>query len=109
MNNEKQIYEIAKDLCQTGFCDLEEWNGCSLEVGEYCARCTSCAKKLHSFFGYRKPVEGRWEKRVFVIFDSEKVGYKCSECNTTWDVATPHCPNCGARMKGEGTNGSNSR
>jgi rubrerythrin len=50
--------------------------------------------------GYRKQSEGRWEKRVFVIFDSEKVGYRCSECNTTWDTETPYCPHCGAHMKG---------
>ena len=50
--------------------------------------------------GYRKQSEGRWEKRVFIIFDSEKVGYHCSECNTTWDTETNFCPNCGARMSG---------
>lgn len=49
--------------------------------------------------GYRKQKEGEWEKRVFIIFDSEKVGYRCSECNTTWDTATPYCPKCGAKMK----------
>lgn len=51
--------------------------------------------------GYRKQIEGEWEKRTFIIFDSEKVGYTCSECNTTWDTETKFCPNCGARMKGE--------
>jgi Zn finger protein HypA/HybF involved in hydrogenase expression len=44
--------------------------------------------------------EGEWEKRTFIIFDSEKVGYKCLECNTTWDAPTNFCPNCGAHMKG---------
>lgn len=48
----------------------------------------------------RKQSDGEWEKRVFIIFDSEKVGYRCSECNTTWDTPTPYCPNCGAKMKG---------
>jgi rubrerythrin len=57
------------------------------------------AKALYNK-GYRKQSEGRWEKRVFVIFDSEKIGYRCSECNTTWDTETPYCPNCGAKMKG---------
>lgn len=46
-------------------------------------------------------VHGEWEKRTFIIFDSEKVGYRCSECNTTWDTQTPYCPNCGAKMDGE--------
>ena len=49
---------------------------------------------------YRKQSEGRWEKRTWIIFDSEKVGYRCSECNTTWDTETPYCPHCGAKMKG---------
>jgi predicted amidophosphoribosyltransferase len=50
--------------------------------------------------GYRKQKEGEWEKRTFIIFDSEKVGYNCSECNTTWDTETKFCPNCGAHMSG---------
>ena len=41
---------------------------------------------------------GKWEVRILVFFDSEKVGYRCSECNTTWDVSTKYCPNCGAKM-----------
>lgn len=48
---------------------------------------------------YRKQSVGEWERRTFIIFDSEKVGYRCSECNTTWDTPTPYCPNCGAHMK----------
>lgn len=47
-----------------------------------------------------KQNKGKWEKRTFIIFDSEKVGYTCSECNTTWDTETKFCPNCGAKMKG---------
>ena len=43
---------------------------------------------------------GEWEERTFIIFDSEMVGYRCSECNTTWDTPTKHCPNCGAKMDG---------
>ena len=45
---------------------------------------------------------GKWEKRTFIIFDSERVGYRCSECNTTWDTNTNYCPNCGAKMDEEG-------
>ena len=44
---------------------------------------------------------GEWEKRTFIIFDSEKVGYRCSECHTTWDTETNYCPNCGAKMDGK--------
>ena len=45
---------------------------------------------------------GRWETRSFIIFDSEKVGYRCSECKTTWDTETNYCPNCGSDMRKEG-------
>lgn len=48
--------------------------------------------------------EGEWEKRTFIIFGMEKVGFRCSECNTTWDTPAKFCPNCGARMKGGAEN-----
>ncbi len=45
---------------------------------------------------------GKWEEKSFIVFDSEiKLGYKCSECNTTWDNKTNYCSNCGAKMDGE--------
>lgn len=47
---------------------------------------------------------GEWKTQNFIIFDSEKVGYRCSECNTTWDTNTRFCPYCGAKMDG-GKNG----
>ena len=46
-------------------------------------------------------VHGRWEKRKAIVFDDEMVGYRCSNCNTTWDAETNYCPNCGAKMDGE--------
>jgi hypothetical protein len=45
-----------------------------------------------------EPKVGKWEKRTWIIFDSEKTGFHCSECNTTWDSCTNFCPNCGAKM-----------
>lgn len=41
---------------------------------------------------------GRWEMRRAIVFDDELVGYRCSECNTTWDTDTRYCPYCGAKM-----------
>ena len=41
---------------------------------------------------------GRWEKRTYIIFDTERDGYHCTACRTTWDTPTPFCPNCGAKM-----------
>lgn len=66
---------------------------------------TSMSRAMASLLydeGYRKQSEGKWEKRVFIIFDTEKVGYRCSSCNTTWDTPTAYCPHCGAKMKGGG-------
>lgn len=78
-----------------------------IETTEQIARDAHCglpsprmyAKDLY-WHGYRKQIEGEWEKRTFIIFDSEKIGYTCSECNTTWETPTNYCPNCGAKMKG---------
>ena len=50
---------------------------------------------------YEPKKTGTWEKRTWIIFDSEKVGFNCSECNTTWDAPTKYCPNCGAKMTEE--------
>ena len=47
-------------------------------------------------------VHGRWLKRTAIVFDDEMVGYRCSECKTTWDSETNYCPNCGAKMDGDG-------
>ena len=86
ISKEKQIEEMAKII-------LEENGGL---IPDYYR---PDAEALYNA-GYRKQSEGEWEKRTFIIFDSEKVGYRCSECNTTWDANTNYCPNCGARMSG---------
>jgi hypothetical protein len=56
MSKEKQIEEIAKDLCQNTFCSFEEWNKCKLKVGEYCANCRCMAERFYNA-GYRKQSE----------------------------------------------------
>jgi hypothetical protein len=88
-----QIEEMANDLRKS-----EHWyfddTDCDFELNR-----KKTAENLYNA-GYRKQSEGEWEKRVFIVFDSEKVGYRCSSCNTTWDTSTSFCPNCGARMKG---------
>lgn len=89
MNEEKQIEEMAQAILYVG----DTYNTLDEED------CKTIAWLIYEK-GYRKQSEGEWKKRVFIIFDSEKVGYRCSECNTTWDTPTPYCPNCGAHMKG---------
>ena len=48
--------------------------------------------------GWIKQQEAKWLVRTFTSFDIEKVGFSCSNCNTTWDVPTNYCPHCGAKM-----------
>ena len=71
------------------------WGNPYVNIGSYDA--DMLAQYLHNE-GYRKQSVGKWKKRTIIIFDSEIVGYKCSECNTTWDTETKFCPNCGANM-----------
>jgi hypothetical protein len=97
-DKEKHIVEMAKYCCFP--CDME-CNGECLEGTDPCKCYISLevAKTLYNA-SYRKQVDGEWEERIFIIFDTEKVGYHCPKCNTTWDVKTNYCPNCGAKMKG---------
>lgn len=46
---------------------------------------------------------GYWEREIISLplSDSSKGCYKCSNCNTHWEYAFKHCPNCGAKMKSE--------
>lgn len=95
MNEEKQIEEMEKIL--------EEGEHIITGITDFFIKTKfaslSTAKKLYNA-GYRKQIEGQWEKRTFIFFDVENVGFKCSKCNTTWDTPTKFCPYCGARMKG---------
>ena len=48
-------------------------------------------------------VHGRWQERRFICMDSEvMLGYRCSRCMLTFDAETNYCPNCGAKMDGDG-------
>ena len=96
---EKQaIEEMAKDIGDVWLVSLDGDVRCLREV-LWSVDIENIAIELNNI-GYRKQKYGKWEKRTFIIFDSEKVGYNCSECNTTWDTETKFCPNCGAKMKG---------
>ena len=48
-------------------------------------------------------VHGRWQERRFICMDSEvMLGYRCSRCMLTFDAESNFCPNCGAKMDGDG-------
>lgn len=57
-----------------------------------------CNYKLISAANAEFNKTGTWIKKTWIVFDTEKVGYTCSECNTTWDSPTKYCPNCGIAM-----------
>lgn len=106
MSREKQIEEMAKDLCQNGgVCCLQEWNDCHLDVGKYCHKCNTVAERLYNA-GYRKQSEGEWENvyeyNAYEMRRERKTA--CSQCGykPKGDIfgKTPFCPNCGAKMKG---------
>ena len=104
MSKEKQIEEMAQDLCPL----YEEYKSCKtcdavLDIGE--KPCVyKCMAELITTKGYRKQSEGEWEK-----FEGER--FICSNCAKVFGLgstATIHdvkrvwkyCPNCGAKMKG---------
>ena len=50
-------------------------------------------------------VHGRWEEDEppkHYIFTGVDVLYRCSECNNRFVHDTHYCPNCGAKMDGDG-------
>lgn len=53
-------------------------------------------------------VHGRWIRYHEADLGWDEYGYRCSECKVEiedkdfWDMFTKRCPNCGARMDGEG-------
>jgi rubrerythrin len=91
----KEIEEMAIAMAGCGKADC---SSCKLRCEGLCASYKDASRAYAA--GYRRQSEGEWQKRIWIIFDSEIVGYRCSECNTTWDAPNNYCPNCGAKMKG---------
>jgi rRNA maturation endonuclease Nob1 len=102
------IIMTCKDCVHYGICNCDVHFGFS---GIQHQDSTSVETDCGAFKNKADFVEvkhGRWETRNFIIFDSEKVGYRCSECKTTWDTETNYCPYCGADMGKEGASDENS-
>ena len=47
-------------------------------------------------------VHGRWEQRKILDYFGSKICFRCTECKTHWDAKSNYCPNCGAKMDGDG-------
>ena len=96
MSREKQIDEMAKDICvaeqKTNYSCTEKCKKQGI-----CAYCKVIAETLYNA-GYRKQSEGEWTRSD--EFD-EQYGflYKCSCCGVLAWIGK-YCSNCGAKMKG---------
>ena len=105
MDREKQIEEIAREMCHLSAecktCQIcnERYHGDDDDLCYF-----KCVAKEIVNHGYRKQIEGKWEK-----FEGER--FICSNCAkvfglgstaTIYDVKRvwKYCPNCGAKMKG---------
>lgn len=108
MDENKQIEEIAKDLCPL----YEKYKSCKtcdavLGVGE--EPCVyKCMAELITTKGYRKQSEGEWlvSKTEQAWNNAEyPIERNCSVCGMRRNIETQYawnyCPNCGAKMKGE--------
>lgn len=59
---------------------------------------TKCAPSVDA-----EPVRrGVWIVEKRTKFNFETVNIKCSECNTYFYKKANYCPNCGAKMEGDG-------
>ncbi len=89
----EQIEEIW-DIITTD-CD-NNCGGCKFENDTWCFT-HYVAEHLYNA-GYRKQKEGEWKKHEESIWEHR---YWCSVCNFyRIGAPTPHCQNCGAKMKG---------
>ena len=99
MSKEKQIHEMAKEICSEYDCVIP-CQSCAYYRYANC-RDVKSAEKLY-IAGYRKQNEGEWIDMDYYIHN--KRIYKCSECSNSEakDTLTSanYCPNCGAKMKG---------
>ena len=94
MNDEKQIKEMAKDLCHSiAWTDLD---------GEPLIDSEQTCTALHDI-GYRKQSEGEWKQMEFWEGGGT---WRCTECKrqimflhgTPETESMNFCPNCGAKM-----------
>ena len=93
MDKEKQIEEMAKDLCALN----RECETCPFQLkGIKCNPKHNAERFIAK--GYRKQSEGEW-----ITEGDELRNTTCSVCGHWVETPygkTPCCPNCGAKMKG---------
>ena len=97
MEQEKQIREMARDICE----NCRTLTKCDKDI------CTMAYKTTEHLIekGWKKETQGEWIEHIEKcswLEDDVEVYYNCSVCGTShWSITPPYCPNCGAKMRGE--------
>jgi hypothetical protein len=108
MTREKQIREMARDLCCAKICPKEIRAEC-IGLGD-CDQSKYVAVHLYNE-GYRMQSEGEWKQTTEPLGCHDVDCVECSACGESWvldedfdyDVVKDfwnYCPACGAKMKG---------
>ena len=94
MSEEKQIEELAWDLCDIPrHPSIKSCDECG---NKHCHAIYYAKRAINK--GYRKQIEGEWIKDNTSKFEHR---YNCSVCNYRFfGIPTNYCPNCGAKIKG---------
>ena len=100
MTKEKQIEEMALDICTLDLCMHLAKEDCDETTCDHCT-----AEALYNA-GYRKQSEGEWIEKPRPYEDE----IECSVCGANFNMIDnctekfDFCPNCGAKMKGDADN-----
>lgn len=89
MTEQKQIDEMAKELCHAPTCEVKKNGGTCYK---YCNAYIYAFRAINAC--YRKQREARWK-------GAGLGDYYCSICNATYSGGNEYnfCPNCGAKMR----------
>lgn len=95
MDRDKQIEEMAQDICRERTCPTKHNGG---ECNKKTCKAQVYAERAFDA-GYRKQVEGEWIGNRFT--DPVNCQKKCTMCGEwAYDYDGNYCPNCGVKMKG---------
>ena len=100
MNKDKQIEEMARDICHAPTCKIKKNGGACYK---YCKAYIYAFRAVNA--GYRKQSEGEWIDKPTGAYG--RMQSWCSACGKHSGIGgiesnrhKPFCPNCGAKMRG---------